>query len=250
MTDSLGTDLQDSIPAEPVISEGVANQNDETLDKATVSKIVARERAKAYEKGKQEALVEREQQEQQQQQQAPQQQAPQQVQTLGGIQQTQQMGAEDIQRMIAEHVPHYLQAQAEEYKNKQFVESFVGKMQAAEKQYPGLEKKLDDLDFSKEGTQKLVQMANNMDNTGDIMNELIENPEKMGILLNLIHEQPKLAMQRMASIGNSIKTNREALDQEQSAQQPIGQLKSSINAGVDDHNLSVKDLKKLLRQGR
>ncbi len=241
MTDSLDTDTQD-IPAEPDISDGVA---EETLDKATVSKIVARERAKAYEKGKQEALMQQEQPVQAQQQ------APQPAtQTFGGIQQAPQMSPEAIQQLIAEHVPHYLQAQAEEYKNKQFVDSFVGKMQAAEKQYPGLETKLNDLDFSKPGTQALVQMANNMDNTGDIMNELIENPEKMGVLLNLIHEQPKLAMQRMASLGKSIQTNQEALAQEKSANQPIGQLKSSVNAGVDDHNLSVKDLKKLLAQRR
>lgn len=237
MTDSLDADVQDS-PVDPDVSDGVA---EETLDKATVSKIVARERAKAYEKGKQEAMMEQEQQ-----QQAPQA-APQ---TFGGIQQAPQMSPEQIQQLIAEHVPQYMHAQAEEYKNKQFVDSFVSKMQAAEKQYPGLEAKLNELDFDKPGTQKLVQMANNMDNTGDIMNELIENPEKMGTLLNLIHEQPRLAMQRMASLGTSIKTNQDALAQEKSAHQPIGQLKSSVNAGVDDHNLSVKDLKKLLSQRR
>ena len=214
MTDGLDTDLQEEAPVEPAMNDGVA---EEALDKATVSKIVARERAKAYEKGKQEALMQ-----QQQEQQPPVQQAPQPAaQTFGGIQQAPQMSHEDIQKMIAEHVPHYLQAQADEYKNKQFVDSFVGKMQAAEKQYPGLEKKLEDLDFSKPGTQALVQMANNMDNTGDIMNELIDNPEKMGVLLNLIHEQPKLAQQRMSSLGNSIKTNQEALNQSQSAQEPI-----------------------------
>ncbi len=241
MTDSLETDVQDEQPVDQAINDGVAEPETETLDKATVSKIVARERAKAYEKGKQEALM----QQQDQQQQAPQEQqaAPQ---TFGGMQQAPQVAPEDIQRMIAEQ----LQSHAEDYKNKQFVSSFLDKMQAAEKQYPGLEKKLDEIDFNKPATMALVQMANNLDNTGDIMNELVENPEKMGILLNLINEQPKLAQQRLASIGNSIKTNREALEQEQSANEPIGQLKSSVNAGVDDHNLSVKDLKKLLMQRR
>ena len=243
MTDGLETDLQEEAPVEPAMNDGVA---EDVLDKATVSKIVARERAKAYEKGKQEAIMQQEQQQQAGQQQAPQPAA----QTFGGIQQAPQMSPDDIQKLIAEHVPHYMQAQAEEHRNNQFVESFVGKMQAAEKQYPGLEKKLEDLDFNGESTRKLVHMANNMDNTGDIMNELLDNPEKMGVLLNLIHEQPRLAQQRMASLGNSIKTNRDALDQAQSAQEPIGQLKSSVNAGVDDHNMSVKDLKKYLRQGR
>jgi hypothetical protein len=242
MTDS-NTDLQEN-PVEPV-SDGVA---EDVLDKATVSKIVARERQKAYEKGKQEALMTQVQQPEQQQ---AQQQAPQPAtQTFGGIQQAPQMNPEDIQRMIAEHVPQYLQQQAAEYQNKQFVDGFVAKMQAAEKQFPGLEQKLNDIDFNSPATQKLVQMANNLDNTGEIMNELLENPEKMGTLLNLVHEQPKLAQSRLASLSNSIKTNREAVEQEQSALEPIGQMKSSVNAGVDEHNLSVKDLKKLVSQRR
>ena len=116
MTDS-NTDLQEETPVEPV-SDGVA---EDVLDKATVSKIVARERAKAYEKGKQEALMQQLEQQQSAGQQAPQ---PA-VQTFGGMQQAPQMSPEDIQRLIAEHVPHYLQAQADEYKNKQFVESFI-----------------------------------------------------------------------------------------------------------------------------
>ena len=245
MTDSLETDFQDIEPVEPATNDGVA---EELLDRATVSKIVARERAKArakaFEEMKQEALMQ-----QQPEQQSPAQSAPQPAtQTFGGIPQSPQVSPDDIQKMIAEHVPHYLQAQADEYRNKQFVDSFVGKMQAAEQKYPGLEQKLENLDFNGEGTRKLVQMANNLDNTADIMNELIDNPEKMGVLLNLIHEQPKLAQQRMSSIGQSIKSNQQALEQAQSAQEPIGQLKSSINAGVDDHNLSVKYLKKMLRQ--
>ncbi len=243
MTDSLETDLQD-IPEEPVVSDGVA---EESLDKATVSKIVARERAKAYEKGKQEARMEQEQQ----QAQAPQQQAPQPaMQTFGGMQQAPAMNPEDIQKMIAEHVPQYLQQQAQEYQQKQFADGFIAKMQAAEKQFPGLEQKLNDIDFTSPSTLKLVQMANNMDNTGEIMNELIENPEKMGTLLNLINEQPRIAQQRLASLSSSISTNRKALEEEKSAHDPIGQLKSSVNAGVDDHNLSVKDLKKMLSQRR
>jgi len=241
MTDSLETDLQEN-PEEPVVSDGVA---EEGLDKATVSKIVARERAKAYEKGKQEARMELEQHSQQ----APQAPKPE-MQTFGGIQQTPQMSPDDIQKLIAEHVPQYLQQQAHEYQQKQFADGFIAKMQAAEKKFPGLEQKLNDIDFTSPSTLKLVQMANNMDNTGDIMNELIENPEKMGTLLNLINEQPRLAQQRLASLSSSINVNQKAQEEEKSAQEPIGQLKSSVNAGVDDHNLSVKDLKKLLSQRR
>ncbi len=242
MTEGLDTDIQEN-PVEPTTDESVA---DDLLDKATVSKIVARERQKAYEKGKQEALMTQEQQLQQQAPQAPQ---PA-MQTFGGIQQAPQMSPEDIQKLIAEHVPHYLHQQAEDYQQKQFVDGFVAKMQAAEQQFPGLEQKLNDIDFGSKDTLKLVQMANNMDNTGEIMNELLENPEKFGILLQLVKEQPKLALSRMASLSGSIKSNREAQEQEKSANEPLGQMKSSVNSGVDESNLSVKDLKKMLKQRR
>lgn len=240
MTDSLETDFQESEPVEPVVGDDVAV---EKLDKATVSKIVARERAKAYEKAKQELRMEQEQQ----QPQAVGEPMQQQQQGLGGMAPAQ--SAEDIQRMIAEHVPQYLQQQADKYKNDQFVDGFVTKMQAAEQQYPGLEAKLNDLNWNAPGTQALAQMVNHLENSGDIMNELMENPEKMSSLLTLIREeQPKLAQQRLASLGNSIKTNQEAIAQNQSANAPIGQMKSSVNAGVDDHNLSVKDLKKMFKR--
>lgn len=246
MTDSLSTDLQDNVPEEPVMGVDVAAEEPEMLDKATVSKIVARERAKAYDKAKQELRMEQEQQQMQSQQpsQAVAQPMQQQSQGLGGMPPVQSQ--EDIQRMIAEHVPIYMHAQADKYKNDQFVDGFVSKMQAAEQQYPGLEAKLSDLNWNAESTRELAKMVNNLENTGDIMNELIENPEKMSSMLTLIREeQPRLAQQRLASLGNSIKANQAAIAQEKSAQPPIGQLKSSVNAGVDDHNLSVSDLRKM-----
>ena len=58
-----------------------------------------------------------------------------------------------------------------------------------------------------------MQMANDMDNTGDIMNELVENPDKMGNLLNLINEQPRLAMQRMATWGSPSNKSRGVLEE-------------------------------------
>ncbi|TAL08470.1 MAG: hypothetical protein EPO02_12835 [Nitrospirae bacterium] len=241
MTDNLNTDLQEPIPEEPIVGDEAAADT-ERLYRATVSKIVVREREKAYNKAKQELRMEQEQQMQQQAPQAaPQVQSPQG--SFGGMPVPQT--AEDIQRMIAEHVPQYLQHQANEYQHKQFADGFVSKMQAAEQQYPGLEAKLEELNWEAPGTLALAKMVNNLDNSGDIMNELMENPEKMGSLLTLIHEQPKLAQNKLASLSKSIKTNQEALASEKSANQPIGQLKSSVNAGVDDHNLTVEDLRKM-----
>lgn len=210
------------------------------LNKATVSKIVERERLKAFAKGKQEALMEL------QQQQAPQESAPAQQaqapQQLGGMQ---QMSAADIERMIAERAPQLLQDHVNNMKNQQTVSSFVAKMEAAEAKHPGLEAKLNDLDYST--MAPVISLANDMENTADIMQELLDNPMKMGNLMTLVYTQPKMASRAMAELSNSIKTNQDALAQERQAQDPMSQLKPSTSAGMDNSAMSVSDFKKMFR---
>jgi hypothetical protein len=211
------------------------------LPKATVSKIVERERLKAFAKGKQEALMELQQQQAQQESaQAPQMAAA--PQQLGGMQ---QMSAADIERMIAERAPQLLQDHINEIKNKQTVESFVSKMQAAEAKYPGLEEKLNELDYS--SMAPIISLANDMENTGDIMKEIIDNPMKMANLLTLQYTQPAMARKAMMELSNSIKINQEALAQEKQAQDPMSQLKPSTSAGMDNSAMSVSDFRKMFR---
>jgi len=231
-----------------IVDQGVSPETEapnepvsDMLDKSTVSKIVERERLKAFAKGKQEALMELQQQ-QQQQESAP---APQQAaapQQLGGMQ---QMSAADIERMIAERAPQLLQDHVNQVKNQQTVESFVAKMQAAEAKYPGLEAKLNEIDYS--SMAPLISLANDMENTGDIMKELLDNPMKMGNLLTLQYTQPAMAKRAMAELSNSIKTNQDALAQEKQAQDPMSQLKPSTSAGMDNSAMSVSDFRKMFR---
>jgi hypothetical protein len=237
MTEDLENVDQGVMPEPEAQSEPVSDM----LDKSTVSKIVERERLKAYAKGKQEALMELQQQApqesapvQQMQQQAPQQ--------LGGMQ---QMSAADIERMIAERAPQLLQDHVNQMQNKQTVDSFVAKMQAAEAKHPGLEAQLEELDYST--MAPLVSLANNMENTADIMKELLDNPMKMGNLMTLMYTQPKMAQKAMMELSNSIKTNQEALAQEKQAQDPMSQLKPSTSAGMDNSAMSVSDFRKMFR---
>ena len=214
--------------------------NNDMLSKTTVSKIVERERLKAFEKGKQEAIMELQQQ-QMQQEQAPVQQPVAAPQQLGGMA---QLSAADIERMIAEKAPQMLQEHVNNLKTEQMVNSFVSKMQAAEAKYPGLEAKLNDLDYN--SMAPLVSLANDMENTGDIMKELLDNPMKMANLLTLQYTQPMLAKRAMTELSNSIRTNQEALAQEKQAQDPMSQLKPS-NAGMDNSAMSVQDFRKMFR---
>ena len=211
-------------------------------NKIQMADVVKREKAKAFERGKQEALMELQQQQQAPQESAP---APQQAaapQQLGGMQ---QMSAADIERMIAERAPQLLQDHVNQLKNQQTVESFVAKMQAAEAKYPGLEAKLNEIDYS--SMAPLISLANDMENTGDIMKELLDNPMKMGNLLTLQYTQPAMAKRAMAELSNSIKTNQDALAQEKQAQDPMSQLKPSTSAGMDNSAMSVSDFRKMFR---
>ncbi len=240
MIENQETENQDINPIEnaPIVNP---DANQDLLSKEIVSKIVERERKKAFEKGREEAMAEL-----QAQQQAPAEQVQQGQTSLGGMQ---QMSPADIQRMIAEQAPQILHERMnqhmQEVQQKQAIDSFVNKMQAAEIKYPGLEIKLNELDYN--SLMPIVQMANDMDNTGDIMKELVDNPEKLSNLTILAYTQPKLAMRKMADLSKSINVNQEALAQEKQAQDPMSQLKPSTSAGMDDGKMSVNDFRKMFR---
>lgn len=250
MTDSL-----ENLEQEPIVPQEPQGEpeNDDMLPKATVSKIVERERLKAFEKGKQEALMELQQQQQnpmqqEQQMQQPQQAPMQQQGQMGGMP---QMSQADIERLINERAPQLLQQQLEqkaaEFKSQQLINDFVAKMQAAEEQYPGLEKELNELEYDKPGMMELIQLANGMENTGAIMKEMLDHPMKMGGIINLIHTQPRKAMQEMAKLSNSIKQNQDALKEDAQARDPLSQLRPSQNIGQDSSSMSVTDFRKMFR---
>ncbi len=241
------TDTQAEVapPVEDVGNEPETDNNqDDTkmYNKHQVADVVRRERLRAYEKGKREALMQQQQEVAQQegQSQAAPQQAP--MQQQGGMP---QMSEDQIRQIIAQSVPQHLQQQAQEYQTKQFVNSFVSKMQASEQKYPGLEEKLNQLDYSKPKTHAVLEMANSLENTGDIMHELIEHPEKFSDILTLVEEQPYLAKQKLMSLSNSIKQNEAATAQHQQTNDPLSQMKPSANVGMADGNMSVSDFRKM-----
>lgn len=246
MTEDLEIETNGEVPVEQPAEDisGETEDIGDMLSKATVSKIVARERqkadAKAYERGKREALMQLQQEQMQQQQQ----QVPSQPSSIGGMQQLSQA---DIEKLIAERTPQvmqeHIQQHVQQLQNKQFVDSFVSKMQAAEQKYPGLEKQLSELDF--ESMTPLIKMVNDMENTGDIMKELVDNPSKMGNMLTLLYTQPNMAKRAMVELSNSIKQNEAAKAEEAQARDPMSQLRPSSSAGLESGTMSVNDFRKM-----
>ena len=82
----------------------------------------------------------------------------------------------------------------------------------------------------------MLQLANMVENTAEVMFELASNPSKIGAIQNLIDidlragRQPKLAFAEMKRLSESISTNQKG-SKFQSPNEPLSQLRPS-NAGT------------------
>ena len=90
---------------------------------------------------------------------------------------------------------------------------------------------------------EVVQLANTVDNTADVMYELGKNPHKVASLLTLTrYGNVKLAYAETKKLSDSIKQNQNAL-QQPVPPEPLSQLKPS-NVGTDNGVLTVRELRK------
>ncbi len=243
---------QDAIPEAPeaVTTETPDDDQKPLYNKHQVADVVKRERQKALEKGKRMAMEELQAQQAQAPQAAPQAQQPvqqpqaplQQAQSLGGMQ---GVSPDDVRRMIAEHAPQHMQQHIAQQATQRQADGFVQKMKAAELKHPGLEAKLEKLDWTHMGP--VIRLIDGTSNPGDIMKELVDNPMKMGNLLTLAHTQPGMAHEALMELSNSIAQNQAALAQDKQASEPLGLITPS-NVGSDTGvKGSVGDFKRKYR---
>lgn len=235
MTDGIEeTDLQEPIE-EPVSElEPEDDMQKPVYNKIQMQDVVKREKNKAYERARREVMAELQQG----------QETPQATQSLGGMQ---QMSMDDVRRMIADEAPRLLEEQVNQLKTRHTIDTVVSKIESAEQKYPGLKEKLANLTYTP-NMSKLVEMANEMPNTADILHELVTHSGKMSSLLGLLREeQPKQVMQDLHALGQSIQLNEEAKAKEKSAKEPLGSLKQSVGGGGENTNPSMRDLQAMLR---
>lgn len=239
-------EVQDIENVNPDVQEQEVAPNDDmqtpVFNRIQVADVVKREKQKAFEKGRLAAMQELQAQQQQAPEQAPQ------ASSLGGMQQFSQA---DIERMIQEQATRatqeHIQNQLAELKQQQMVNSFVQKMQVAEQQYPGLEQELNQLNYNDPRIHSFIGMVNDMENTGDIMKEVLDNPHKLSQILSDIQNQPYLAMKNLQKLSGSIKQNQAAKVEEAQARDPYSQLKPSVNAGMDNGDMTVADFRKMFK---
>lgn len=153
------------------------------------------------------------------------------------------LAAEEFQKSRNEWIQES-QRSAHEQQAQRIASEFFGKMDAGKGKYDDFDKVVNEVDFSE--IPHVVQLANMVDNTADVVYELSKNPSKIGSLQNLIQTSPKLAALEMRRLSDSIKNN-ETAKNFKSPNEPLSQMKPS-NAGMDDRSaLSVSDYKKRYR---
>lgn len=189
-----------------------------------VNSLVGGAKQRGYEKGYQQALSEL------QQKQAPQQ--------MGGIAQAQpQMNGfndENRMRQIAadEHAKAYQAMQQQAIQQAQHAEGtrilneLGAKFNETKSRIPDFDNVVKISDFHQ--MPEVLHYANMVDNSGDVMYDLAQNPSKMAALRSL---PPQFAVKEVKRLSDSIKQNQTALTQPQ-APAPLGQVNTS-NIGVD-----------------
>lgn len=196
-----------------------------------VTRIVERERAKAYEKAKRDMMA-----------------------NAGDTAQGFGMTQEEIRKLAQQEAMQYIsqqKQQAEQEKQhaqmEKVVGSFVNKIEAASEQHPALKEKLSSIDF--ESFAPIVALATDLDNTADIMANLVDDPMKMSSLLTLLREQPKMAAKAVYDLSQSLRQNDAALAKNlQQANAPFDTIQRSGNMSQGgEEGLSVDDFRKRYR---
>lgn len=200
-----------SIGAEPI---GLVEK---TIPQSVVDNVVKQAKHHAYEQGKKAAKEE----------------LAQQANTSASNQTSAPLTTEDVQSMISNHTVQ----QTNEWQAQQIAQQFLSKLSLAKDKYPDFEETLANLEVHK--FPEVVQLANNFDNTADIMYELAKNPSKAVILKQCAQLNPKLAAIEIQRLSDSIKQNQNA-KQIPSAQPPLSQLTPSLTK-TDNGPVTVSD---------
>ncbi len=205
--------VQGSETVVPVQKE-VAAAAEKLVPQSVVNEIVGREKGEAFERGKAAALA----QLQAQQQQPPAQQYAQPQQQTAGIGGMQGMSPDDVRRLIQE--------QANLQTGQHLANTYAQRLGSADKKrYPDFDEVMASVDHK--NIAPIIHLALGVDNTPDVMYDIIKNPQKLAALMVQTQISPQLAASEMHRLSSSIKANQQALDNVQEVSEPLNQLKPS-----------------------
>jgi hypothetical protein len=154
---------------------------------------------------------------------------------MGGME---QMTPERIEQMIQEATDKRAR---ESYANK-VATDFLSKMEAGKTKYADFEDTVNALNLPM--APEIVDWANGLDNTADVVYEIAKNPTKFTTILNLARGGfGQLAQRELQKLSASIKQNESAADAAKSVNEPLSQIRPST-VGTDNGKMTVRDLRK------
>lgn len=158
---------------------------------------------------------------------------------------------EEAQKAAAKAAQEQIQAEKEQILQTQYMaegqriaDEFRSKIEADKERFPELKDKLGKTNLS--AFPSIIHLANSMENTSAIMNELfVENPGKLASINLLAQTDPGLAIDAITKLSKSISINEKAA-QSKIANEPLSQLKPST-IGVDNGQMSVTDYRRIYK---
>jgi len=149
------------------------------------------------------------------------------------------LAAEETHRLRNEWVREAEQTRQEQEAEK-IAKDFFTKLSTGKDKYQDFDKVMGDVEFR--SIPHVVQLANMVDNTQDVMYELGKNPTKIATIQQLIAISPKLAYAELQKLSQSIKDN-EAAGKTKLPREPLSQIRSS-NTVTDNGEWSVSAARK------
>lgn len=151
---------------------------------------------------------------------------------------------EQVRTIAIEAAMQAQRGQAQALESHTIATSFINKMKAGEEKYPGLLEKAANADIAKMGS--LVRLVNDVDNTADVLNDLLENGGKIGQIQSLINAGALgLASNEIAKLSRSIVDNQKAIAPV--VKDPLSQVKPSAIIGGDSGKQTLSDFKKMFK---
>jgi hypothetical protein len=145
------------------------------------------------------------------------------------------IAAEEAQRSRQDWMKE-AQRQSEEQDAQRTAQEFLTRLEPGKSKYDDFDKRVKEAGFGY--FPNIVQLANMVDNTDEVVYELACNPTKIASIQNLVDialrngAPPTLALNEMKRISDSIRENLKAKNFK-SPNEPLGQLRPS-NAGTDN----------------
>ena len=198
--------------------------NDEEVDK-----IVARKKLKAFDMGRKAAIEEMSTDKGSEDNSESQRQ-------IGGMP---DLSDDKIRAIIEQESERRLSEQ----RAREFANNFIGKLEAGKQKHSesgDFDQVIEDMELP--SMPHIVQMADSVDNTADVIYSLGKSPTKLASILMLAYDKPKLAQAEIKRLSESLKLNEEASNIRM-PNDPLSQLKPSVKS-TGDGNFSVSDLRR------